>query len=259
MHCAFQRLDGQARNDELWLVSTVPGAKREPFRVVARALGRDGSERLALSGRVEMSDRAARLIRPTVTEEYSVSVDGVRQDFVIEMRPAGIGTARLSLELDGAEAETMEGRARLVLADGGRKLAYSRLKATNARGSKVNARLEVLSPHRLVVVLDDALALYPVRIDPTFSDANWIGFGGTPGTSGTVDAAVVDGSGNLCIGGGFTLAADTSASHVAEWNGSSWQHQSVGLVTIADQPAHQSCLVLHRPRLERPGPEILPR
>ncbi len=27
----------------------------------------------------------------------------------------------------------------------------------------------------LAVLLDDADAVYPVRIDPTFSDANWIG------------------------------------------------------------------------------------
>ena len=60
----------------------------------------------------------------------------------------------------------------------------------------------------LVVVVNDADAVYPVRIDPTFSDANWISMGGFPGANGPVNAAVVDSSGNLYIGGGFTAVGD---------------------------------------------------
>ena len=33
---------------------------------------------------------------------------------------------------------------------------------------------------RLVVLVNDADAVCPVRIDPTFSDANWISMGGKP-------------------------------------------------------------------------------
>ena len=55
------------------------------------------------------------------------------------------------------------------------------------------------------MVVNDADAVYPVRIDPTFSDANWISMGGIPGADGEVYAAVVDGSGNLYIGGDFTV------------------------------------------------------
>src|SRR5207245_3499654 len=74
----------------------------------------------------------------------------------------------------------------------------------------------------LVVVVNDAEAVYPVRIDPTFSDANWISMGGFPGADGAVSAAVVDGSGNLYIGGDFTLVGDVIANHIAKWDGSSW-------------------------------------
>ena len=51
-------------------------------------------------------------------------------------------------------------------------------------------------------------AVYPVRIDPTFSDANWVSMGGIPGADGHVYAAVVDGSGNLYIGGDFTVVGN---------------------------------------------------
>ncbi len=84
----------------------------------------------------------------------------------------------------------------------GRKIAYSRLRVTDATGKELPARIEVasagdeatsfdfwiasakdideqnfLSPAakdvELAVVVNDAEAVYPVRIDPTFSDANW--------------------------------------------------------------------------------------
>src|SRR6185295_6402196 len=58
--------------------------------------------------------------------------------------------------------------------------------------------------------------------NPTFSDANWISMGGIPGANGAVRAAVVDGSGNLYIGGNFTIVGDVFANHIAKWNGSSW-------------------------------------
>ena len=37
---------------------------------------------------------------------------------------------------------------------------------------------------KLAVVVNDAEAVYPVRIDPTFSDANWVSMGGIPGADG---------------------------------------------------------------------------
>ena len=64
-----------------------------------------------------------------------------------------------------------------MLADGGRKLVYNRLKAEDARGRELPAKIEVLSSNRLVVAVDDVAAEYPVRIDPTFSDANWFSLG----------------------------------------------------------------------------------
>src|SRR5688572_21197655 len=59
-------------------------------------------------------------------------------------------------------------------------------------------------------------------IDPTFSDANWSSMGGIDGASGSrVRAAVVDGSGNLYIGGGFRMSG-VLATNVAKWDGSRW-------------------------------------
>src|SRR5207244_12271717 len=96
----------------LWLVSTVDGARGEPFRVIARTLGREDEEALPLSGKVAVTGQMARFTRNGLTEEYTVSVDGVRQDFVIEYRPQGTRPVRLELEVDGAKVEAMGDGAR---------------------------------------------------------------------------------------------------------------------------------------------------
>jgi hypothetical protein len=92
----------------------------------------------------------------------------------------------------------------------GRKIAYGRLRVTDATGKELTARMEVKAsdgemigetferevfdegvehdthgacgPHdaMLAVVVNDAEAVYPVRIDPTFSDDNWVSMGGSP-------------------------------------------------------------------------------
>ena len=141
-----------------------------------------------------MEDKLVRFTRPGLTEEYSVSVDGVRQDFIIESPPLNpqrstlnqsVGDLRVELALSGARAEATAYGARLRLDGSGRALAYSRLRVEDATGRELTARLEVLSPDRLAVSVADANATYPVRIDPTFSDADWVSLNpGLPGANG---------------------------------------------------------------------------
>ena len=78
-------------------------------------------------------------------------------------------------------------------------------------------------------MVNDAEAVYPVRIDPTFSDDNWVRLGGIPGANGDVLAAVVEGSGNLYFGGYFTIVGTTTATNIAKWNGSSWSALGSGI------------------------------
>ena len=89
------------------------------------------------------------------------------------------------------------------------------------------------SAHMLAVLVNDAEAVYPVRIDPTFSDENWISMGGIPGANSLVRAPVVDGSGNLYIGGDFIVVGNVIANYVAGWNGSSWSALGSGIMDSA--------------------------
>ena len=178
----------------------------------------------------------ARFHRPGLDEEYTVGVDGVRQDFVVTSRPPGSGKLQVDLELSGLRAEPNSEGAFLVLDDSQRKLAYHRLQATDASGRKLPALMAVLSPRRLTMMVDDAAAAYPVRIDPTFSDANWLSFGGVPGSDGFIGAMVVDASNNIYVGGSFSIIGATFATNIAKWDGTAWSPLGSGI------SAQVSCL-----------------
>lgn len=251
LRCDFQHLEGEVTSEGLWLKSTNADEKGERFRVMAMAVGRGAgsnsppaiigmfvpegwdveshSARLASSGSVSVEGSLARFIREGLTEEYSVSVDGVRQDFVVPQRPGREGDLRVELALTGARAESRGQGARLVLEGSGRKLAYSRLHVVDGLGRELPARLHVRDASHLDVLIEDATAVYPVRIDPTFSDEDWGSMGGLLGADEFVSAAVADGAGNLYIGGYFTVVGDIRANHVARWDGSEWSALGSGL------------------------------
>jgi hypothetical protein len=71
-------------------------------------------------------------------------MDGVRQDFVVLERPAGAGLLSVRLAVSGAKVEPAAGGARLALENSGRKIAYSRLRVTDATGRELTAHMEVL-------------------------------------------------------------------------------------------------------------------
>ena len=190
-----------------------------------------GDGAVPMTGIVSVEDKLVRFTRPGLTEEYSASVDGVRQDFVITERPAGAGELRVELGLSGARAEAAGYGAKLRLKGSGRELAYSRLRAVDATGKELGARLEVLSADRLAVRVEDGNATYPVRIDPTFSDADWVSLNptGLPGANHTVWAIAVDGSGNVYCGGRFTVIGTVVANCIAKWDGSAWSALGSGM------------------------------
>ena len=225
LHTAFQKLSGSVTSDGLRIIST--DDKGGELHLIASAIGK---KKLASRGKVVVGDNVVSFNRPGLTEEYSVSVDGVRQDFVVLERAAGVRELSVTLELTGAKAETATYGAMLTLAGSGRHLAYSRLRVVDAAGRELPARMDVITSARLALHVTDTDAVYPIRIDPTFSDANWVSLNpGIPGTNGTVNATAVDGSGNLYIGGSFTFVGTVAANRIAEWNGTSWSALGSGV------------------------------
>jgi hypothetical protein len=240
LQAAMQDLEGTATPTGLWLTSTASEDQGKPnrLRLLAAALSRVSAAPgaaaaclpLATEGRVSSTADAAVWIRPGLIEEYTVSTDGVRQDFVIPERLAGAGDLLcVDLSLSGAQAEATRYGAKLTLTATGRELAYSRLKVTDATGRELAAEMQVPAPDRLSVVVQDAAAVYPLRVDPTFSDADWVSVGGFAGANNTVNAIAVDGAGNLYIGGHFTAVGTVQASCIAKWDGSAWSALGSGM------------------------------
>ncbi len=86
---------------------------------------------LPSAGTVNVANNVARFVRDGLTEEYSVSMDGVRQDFILQQRPDGEGELRVELDVTGATAEPLVNGVRLVLDSSKRKLAYNRLRVVD--------------------------------------------------------------------------------------------------------------------------------
>ncbi len=389
LRCVFQRLEGEATGEGLWLTSTATTGAKDRFQVVGYGVGRlpqyrpfqklfagapDVGEEpacqtlntllgteLSRTGAVIIAQKLVRFTRPGLVEEYSVSMDGLRQDFVVLERPGGEGELAVQLAVSCARVRPAPGGVQLVLDRSRRKIAYNRLRATDATGRELPARLKIVGqsesqrnpisqprvaralsqpdsisqplsvasalsqgdyssqprvvtplfpkpdalpnrgeyrcanfhcpfssdrksggptlgwntkrtvnpegvasgaspPHRdrsgmceadllnlinqdrkagtgsealdpaLLVLVDDAEAVYPVRIDPTFTDANWVSMNpGVPGVDGTICAAVIDGSGNLYVGGDFAVAGGGFANHIAKWDGTTWSALGSGI------------------------------
>lgn len=241
LHCACQKMDGHATTSGLWLVSTNSISNGGRVRVSATGLNRVSERQasgtgeqyeisLCPTGMVRVMDSVVRWERPGLTEEYSVSLDGVRQDFVIEHRPPGQGHLRIELALSGAQAEAAAYGAKLIVEGSHRELAYSRLRAVDATGKELSAKMEVVSVGRLALRVEDAGATYPLRVDPTFSDANWVSMFTFPGADNTVFAMIEDKTaGVLYIGGSFKVVGTAVAASVAKWNGSTWLPLGSGL------------------------------
>ena len=104
------------------------------------------------------------------------------------------------------------------------------ISALTTTGRELAARLEVLTANQLAVSVADANATYPVRIDPTFSDADWVSLNpGLPGANGSVGSIAVDGNGNVYVGGNFTSVGTVPATNIAKWDGSAWSPLGSGL------------------------------
>src|SRR5215510_8633263 len=96
---------------------------------------------------------------------------------------------------------------------------------------KTEFKLLQTSLHYGLALVVLGLSLAPVKAaDSTFTDANWSSMNPSiPGADGIVRAAVLDGAGNLYIGGDFTIVGDAVARSVAKWDGSKWSALGTGL------------------------------
>lgn len=196
-------------------------------------LGRAQRVEPLADGSIAVDDDIVSLRHPNLIEQFSADGDGIRQDFVVANRPAGDGDLVLELAIDGARLETLPNRSDqavvLRMADG-RLLHYHALSVIDANGKAVAARMQLAGAQRLRIDVADADARYPLRIDPTFSDADWTALAG-PDFNDGINAIVV-GDGKLYVGGAFTTTPSGSVDRIAQWNGDTWSGLGSGMNSI---------------------------
>jgi len=160
LRCLFQKLEGHLTSRGLSLFSTISPSHPDRFSITADSVGREGASAAALpeTGSTHSDTTRARFVRPGLIEEYSVSADGVRQDFLLPTRPQGTGPLRLSLLVHGAHLQPKGSGVELVVNHSQRKVAYSKLAVTDANQQPLNARFEIVSSDRLDVVVEDSSA-----------------------------------------------------------------------------------------------------
>ncbi|MFK7911555.1 MAG: choice-of-anchor D domain-containing protein [Akkermansiaceae bacterium] len=230
LRAGFQKLEADATTEGLWLVSTEKGDTSR-LRLRAENIGRGNNfhTKLPNVGIVSVTEKAVSYTRPGLVEKYSVSMDGVRQDFIIDEKPSGSGDLTVLLGITGAKAEAAAYGVKITLTDSKRELAYSRLLVTDATGKKLSAFMNVTDQGDITLKVVDKDAVYPVCIDPTFSDVDWVSLSPSTvpgvdysGSSGAFVRAVAIQGSDVYIGGRFTVAGNTPVKNVAKWDGSQW-------------------------------------
>ena len=142
-------------------------AAREPTLVGLSlvGMGRGAELEPVESGTVTYARARVEIRRPGIIEWYENSPLGLEQGFTLAASMEGEGPVVLELAVEHATARLC-GQSIELATDAGRLLNYGKLIATDANGLILASRLEVPSPHRVRLIVEDTGAAYPVVIDP---------------------------------------------------------------------------------------------
>ena len=167
------------------------------------------------------------------TIQYHNDENGVRQNFIVKEKPVGsVKELRVSMHAEGdwvvdkvhnTEIHFAKTKGRDVLEN---KVTYNGLKAWDANGKALLAKMEVRNDQNFEIITEVANAVYPVTIDPlsTTASATLSGtgkFGRSVASAGDVngdgysDVIVGDGAGNAYLYlGSATGLANTSSQQL---------------------------------------------
>src|SRR3984893_1758489 len=156
-----------------------------------------------------------------IREWYQNTKDGIEQGFTLQKAPARRSPKallRLSMTASGKVkvAADKSGKAVELKTENGEPwLRYDHLVATDARGHELPARMEVLG-RQISLVVDDANATYPLRIDPTFSQVTELA--ASDAASGDQFGYSIKISGDTAVVGAYQKNSSTGAAYIFERN-----------------------------------------
>ena len=203
----------------------------EPWTLGLRleSWGRGSSLTRATGGSCEASGRRVEIRREGLIEWYLNDERGLEQGFTILSPPGPAGSGEpleLLLALEGGfTAEILAGErdARLTAVDGTAGLSYSGLRAWDADGRELEARLSRV-PEGLAILVDDRDASYPLTVDPWI----WVESGRLEPFGNLIDdwfGWSISMCGDTALIGaphGLNQGVETGAAYVFVRNGAGW-------------------------------------
>lgn len=124
--------------------------------------------------------QCARIVHPEMVEYFVNRPEGLEHGYIISTAPEATGKGeaplRIKMEWKGAQElkiSSDQKSATLHNSKGGEVLCYGGLKVWDAMGQTLAARMAV-DGSSLAIEVDDRDAIYPVTIDPTFSQQAYL-------------------------------------------------------------------------------------
>jgi PGF-pre-PGF domain-containing protein len=143
------------------------------FGMKLSMFSRDNRENPAEHGVTGADGKVLVIHRAEYTEWYLNDDAGIEQGMTLHVRPNGTGRLRVLFDLSGDLVPSLSGQTLFLSGNNGPVFAYTGLKAWDAAGRDLPARL-ILEGNRLSWEIDDSGALYPVSIDPLVSQVQML-------------------------------------------------------------------------------------
>ena len=170
LKCPTQAVKAEIRKDEFRIISTRKEDRNAAFSLRVNNFNK-GSQKISPevdSSQVSVDKQLVTVSGDDLIQEFSTKYDGIRQDFIVKTKPAGNKKLSLSLDLSGAVARKHQKReGALITLRNGRRFVYGKLLVADATGKKIPARFDIPSENQIDIIVDDADAQYPIRLDPT--------------------------------------------------------------------------------------------
>ncbi len=162
-------------DDGVTVVPREPSASVDwKARIRLASCGRPGAQLSPAVGSASwmVNGNVAEVRSDGATITYKNDSEGLRQDFLVALRPPGAGPLRLdfTVERDRVEMQVDKTGEYMYLIGGQTRsegrMQYKDLKVFDANKRTLGARMELVDGDHFAIVVDDADATYPVLIDP---------------------------------------------------------------------------------------------
>ncbi|HWH11610.1 MAG TPA: Ig-like domain repeat protein, partial [Solirubrobacteraceae bacterium] len=182
---------------------------------------------VAVTGRSARGNRVTLAAAGGVREWFAGGPLGVEQGFTLTRRPVGAGgDVVVEMRTGGSLRPRGAGsQAEFVDAHGAAVARYGGLSVLDARGRRLAARIAV-SGRRLSLIVADANAVYPLRIDPLVEQTKIVAGDESRPSSGFGSSLAISQDGTTALIGSPGDNSSTGAVSVFVRSGSTWTEQT---------------------------------